>query len=212
MTGHARTKARYAWHGLVCTLVAGTATIFVRESFCDVTEINGKSMAPTLSPNVTSTGAKDVVFWRKHLPTRNLHRGDVVLFCAPHNPEGISTKRVVALAGDTVRLDPRRRPADSQNGRTSASGRRWDMMYAQNGGKVEVPQGHVWVEGDNWRHTLDSNTYGPISRSLIIGKAVSIVRPFRQFGQTPWKGWVSRTKVIEGQEVIDDDASSWEPV
>lgn len=186
--------------------------MLIKDAYCDITEINGPSMAPTLSPAFESTGSRDAVLWRKHLPTRNLRRGDVVLFSTPHKPEGMAVKRVVALGGDTVQLDPKRRPSDSQNGRASEAGKRWDIMYARNGGNVEVPQGHVWVEGDNWRKTRDSNAYGPISRSLITGKAVGIVRPWRQFGQTPWRGWTGRTKVTPGHEVIDSDVISWKPV
>lgn len=214
MSGHARSKISYALDGGVYLFISVSSWVLLKDAFCDITAISGQSMAPTLSPAFASTGATDAVLWRKEQPTRNLRRGDVVLFSTPHKPEGMATKRVIALGGDTVQLDPRRRPADSQNGRASEAGKRWDMMYAQNGGKVEVPQGHVWVEGDNWRMTHDSNAYGPISRSLITGKAVSLVRPLRQFGQTPWKGWTSRTKVIPGKhpEVIDSDVVSWEPV
>ncbi|CZT19699.1 uncharacterized protein RCC_05551 [Ramularia collo-cygni] len=211
MSGHARTKASYLKREGVYLLFAVSSWIFVKDNFCDMTQITGESMAPTLSPAFGSSGAMDTVLWRKHLPTRNLTRGDVVLFSTPHRAEGMATKRVVALGGDTVLLDPRRRPADAQNGRPSEAGKRWDVMYAQNGGRVVIPPGHVWVEGDNWRKTQDSNAYGPISRSLITGKAVSILWPLRQFGQTPWKGWKGRTKVVPGKEVIDADATCWTP-
>lgn len=45
-----------------------------------------------------------------------------------------------------------------------------------------VPSGYVWVEGDVLeRHrTLDSNTYGPISKSLIVGQLRAIVWPWSQ--------------------------------
>lgn len=211
MSAHARSKISYVRNEGVYFFIAVASWIFVKNSFCDMTQITGESMAPTLSPAFGSTGAMDTVLWRKHLPNVNLRRGDVVLFNTPHKADGMAAKRVVALGGDTVLLDPKRRPADAQNGRTSEAGKRWDIMFAQNGGRVEVPQGHVWVEGDNWRKTQDSNAYGPISRSLITGKAVSILWPLRQFGSTPWKGWKGRTKVISGKEVMDEDAASWTP-
>lgn len=68
-------------------------------------------------------------------------------------------KRIIGLEGDTVRT---KKP----------------YPFAEE----KVPQGHIWVEGDGEK-TLDSNTYGPISRSLIIGKAVYMLLPFRKFGQ-----------------------------
>lgn len=213
MSNHARSIGSYVNGEGVYFLIAIATCIVSKSSFCDVTQIHGESMAPTLSPLFGTTGAMDAVFWRKNMPTRNLRRGDIVLFSTPSKPEGLATKRVVALAGDIVLLDPRRRPSDAQNGRKSEAGRRWDMMFAQNGGRVEVPPGHVWVEGDNWRKTQDSNTYGPISRSLITGKAVSILLPLRQIGQTPWKEWKARTKVIPARQIaeVDPDAISWTP-
>jgi inner membrane protease subunit 2 len=45
-------------------------------------------------------------------------------------------------------------------------------------GVVVVPYGHVWVEGDNWRDSWESRHYGPISKGLLLGKAVGI-----------WRGW-----------------------
>jgi hypothetical protein len=35
-----------------------------------------------------------------------------------------------------------------------------------------VPQGHVWLLGDNPNHSRDSRHYGPVPSGLIIGKAV----------------------------------------
>ena len=30
-----------------------------------------------------------------------------------------------------------------------------------------VPMGHVWVEGDDGVHSIDSNTYGPVRTPLL---------------------------------------------
>ena len=62
-----------------------------------------------------------------------------------------------------------------------------------------VPKGHVWVEGDNWRKSRDSNFYGPISKRLILGKAVAVVRPWKRFWLQPWDEYESRTKVLPAQ-------------
>jgi inner membrane protease subunit 2 len=55
---------------------------------------------------------------------------------------------------------------------------------------VVVPYGHVWVEGDNWRESWDSRHYGPISKGLVVAKAVRI-----------WRGKEDRkmaSRVVEG--------------
>lgn len=121
------------------TLASGWAlgTAFTEVVF--IHSINGLSMQPALNTNVHETGEKDsVLFWRWQ-PTRDLKRGQVVSLWQPHNPNGTSVKRVVGLEGDIVFPH---RPYPIQ--------------------RVVVPRGHVWVEGDNWRDSIDSHDFGPV--------------------------------------------------
>lgn len=98
-------------------------------------------------------------------------------------------KRVVGLEGDLVELDVRRRPGfgkeggegSGRNGKVvgqiveeGLEERNWDLMgemgmREEGTGKrcYRVPWGHVWVEGDNWRKSRDSNYYGPVSPPLL---------------------------------------------
>ena len=111
----------------------------------------------------------------------------------PLRPDAFAVKRVVALEGDTVILDPRRRPSEGVGGIEAQA---WDAWQ----GKAQVPRGHVWVEGDNWRKSRDSNYYGPISRSLISGRAVAVTWPWRRFWTRPWEGFEGRTGVVVAEE------------
>lgn len=36
---------------------------------------------------------------------------------------------------------------------------------------VSIPQGYVWLAGDNASNSTDSRTYGPVSEGLVLGKA-----------------------------------------
>ena len=184
----AYTSAKYA-------LWATGITIFVNDNVAELTGIDGVSMQPTLSPTYHETARKDWVLWRKWNATSNVQRGDIVHFSNPVKPEAFAVKRVIALEGDTVYLDPKRRPRDPQSGEETSASRAWDAWA----GKAVVPQGHVWVEGDNWRKTKDSNWYGPISKSLINGRALAILLPFERFWTVPWEGFKSRTRVGRGQ-------------
>ncbi|USW50083.1 Putative peptidase S26A, signal peptidase I, lexA/Signal peptidase-like superfamily [Septoria linicola] len=189
--------------------------IFLNDSFLEVLAVTGASMQPTLSPSYRIDGARDFVLWNKRDPARNLQRGDVVLFHAPHKPDSLSVKRVVALGGDTVLLDTRRRPEDVMNGVVNEAAKKWDIQFYRNKGRVQVPENHVWVEGDNWRSSNDSNAYGPISRGLILGKARCLVWPMQQFGNEPWEQWPGRrTKVVpapQQRKVDGAEASYWNP-
>ena len=179
--------------------VAGA--IFVNDNLFEITRVVGESMAPTLSPEYHATGARDSVLWRKSTPYANLRRGDVVLYMQPHDPERSALKRVIGLEGDTVVLDPRRRPNVLRNGKIGREALAWDAW----GGKVLVPPGHVWMEGDNAGRSKDSHYYGPISKSMIEGRAVAVVT-FRtgRFWTRPWEDYKSKTKIIKSEGKLED--------
>lgn len=173
--------------------------------------MNGPSMSPTLSPTYHETGNRDYLLMAKWNPTGNLKRGDVISFSIPHKPDGLGIKRVVGLSGDWVELDPKRRPDNDGIGGGVGKGLVWDLMgemhdyhqpESQKKKRVRVPYGHVWVEGDNWRLSRDSNYYGPISKSLINGKAICVVLPFSRWWSRPWEKYKIKTKVKEGEPFI----------
>jgi mitochondrial inner membrane protease subunit 2 len=174
-------------------------SIFTNDNLFETTYIEGSSMAPTLSEGYKATGNTDFVLWNKWSPASDLRRGDVVRFMNPFKPEAFAAKRVIALEGDTVVLDRVRRP-NAKQGPEPPESRSWDAWK----GEAKVPPGHVWVEGDNRRESHDSNYYGPLSMSLIDGRAIAVVRPFSKFWTTPWDGYNSRTKVIESKGKRED--------
>lgn len=84
---------------------------------------------------------------------------------SPTHPEVVAVKRVVALEGDVVRTKAPYPVA-----------------------RVKVPPGHVWVEGDGPPgSSLDSNTYGPVSKRLLVGRVTHVVYPLRKMGAVKWR-------------------------
>ena len=185
---------RTRYYSLTGLFWGTTVPIFMNDNLFEVKYIIGRSMAPTLSPTYQETGRRDAVLWSKWFAPAEIRRGDVVHFMNPLRPEAFAVKRVIALEGDVVVLDKARRPS-VREGPEPAAVRAWDAW----GGKVKVPEGHVWVEGDNLRESLDSNWYGPISKSLVTGRATAVVWPPRRFWTAPWVGFESRTRVVEGR-------------
>jgi hypothetical protein len=60
---------------------------------------------------------------------------------------------------------------------------------------VRVPTGSVWLEGDEWRRSRDSNDFGPVAQSLLNGRVWGVVWPLDRFGA------LSRSEVdARGQE------------
>lgn len=45
-------------------------------------------------------------------------------------------------------------------------------------------------------------TVAQISKSLIMGKAMSVVYPFGRFGSKPWEGFQVKTKVKKAQNYV----------
>jgi inner membrane protease subunit 2 len=159
-------------------LLFGASIIWIRDSVVSLDTVRGSSMAPTLSPDAHEKGIGDWVVIHRVAPTLDLKRGDIVTFWKPHKPGEISIKRVIGLPGDTVY--PARGYALEE-----ADGKRLGLYDGQEvseatgkreKGKVVVPHNHVWVEGDNWRKSYDSNDFGPITMGLIDGKATKVWR------------------------------------
>lgn len=42
---------------------------------------------------------------------------------------------------------------------------------------LQVPRGHVWLEGDNRSNSADSRIYGPVPQGLICARALCRVWP-----------------------------------
>jgi inner membrane protease subunit 2 len=174
---------------------------FLNHSFFRFQWVLGPSMSPTLSPNHETRGEKDLVLiFRRTLSgsaISTLQRGDVITLTKPHDPTGESVKRVVALPGDTVLRDVRR------VGKQAEEEGRWsnDLGLRQLGPVVRVPVAGVWVEGDGWRKSRDSNDFGAVSQSLINGRVWGVVWPPSRWGVIGRGGKApdSRTIVIKGE-------------
>lgn len=91
-------------------------------------------------------------------------------------------KRVIALAGDKV---------DIREGKVYINDQLLDEPYAKGMtptmGSIEypliVPEGHLFVMGDNRENSLDSRSFGPIDLKSVEGKAVFRILPFSKIGK-----------------------------
>ncbi|KAF8296928.1 LexA/Signal peptidase [Clavulina sp. PMI_390] len=136
--------------------------------------VSGRSMSPTLNPDAHRMNDVIVIDKWHTLPGNKWKRGEVVVLRSP-TTDRLIIKRIIALEGDKVStLPPYPDPV------------------------VTIPEGHVWVEGDEPFHTLDSNSFGPVSLGLVHSKAPWIVLPFSRWGPVPpaprWKWIQSRVK------------------
>ncbi len=157
---------------LVTTFVA-VAVVFI---FCFRTiGVEGDSMNPTLQ-----TQDRIILSAFEFTP----EYGDIVVTCQPSKSElveSILIKRVIATEGQTVDID-------FERGIVYVDGEALDEPYTASPtydresfiGPVVVPEGHVFVMGDNRNNSTDSRDYrvGFIREEYIMGKAICRTSPF----------------------------------
>jgi signal peptidase I len=175
------TAARRTLHGLIewvlvivgALLIALVVKTFLFQAFY----IPSESMEPTLIDRDRVIVNK--VSYRLH----DVNRGDLIVFERPPNepvteiPELI--KRVVGLPGETI---------EGRGGFVYIDGRLLVEPYLSPGttvstfGPVPVPEGHVFVMGDNRSNSRDSRVFGPVDQDLIVGRAFVRVWPLGRLG------------------------------
>lgn len=130
------------------------------EHVAHIGRIEGISMKPALNPDASLGWSDYVLLWKLRVrDAAQLRVGDVVLLRSPQDPAKILIKRVLGVHGDTVLT---RSPYPKPTAR--------------------IPQNHLWVEGDNTFHSIDSNTFGPVSAGLVVAKATHVIFPFSRIG------------------------------
>ena len=111
-------------------------------------------MLPTFSTS-TEWIIEDILSIRRGRP---LTRGEIVVFNSPRVPGAQICKRVIGLPGDVVCVDP-------------TDLRKNGMVNEY----VKVPEGHVWIAGDNAAASRDSRDYGPVPIALVHSRVVAKV-------------------------------------
>jgi len=104
--------------------------------------------------------------------------GDVVVFQYPLDTDRDFVKRIVAVGGQTIEIRdkqvlvdgvPARRPREAKH--IDSRVYRQGMSTRDNFGPLTVPQGYVFVLGDNRDNSRDSRYWGFLDQRLIKGKA-----------------------------------------
>jgi signal peptidase I len=136
--------------------------------------VEGTSMLPMLED-------QDRLFINKiAYRVGEIQRGDVVVFLYPHDHEKSYIKRVIALPGDTLRIDHGQVIVNGKRVAESYVPRRFSDDRSQP--EMTVPGNEYFVMGDHRSISSDSRDFGPVDRNLIYGKAAFVYWPMDQAG------------------------------
>lgn len=110
-------------------------------------------------------------FSDQRLLPQKVKRGDIIVFPYPIDPQISYLKRVVAVGGDEVQIIGE---TVYINGELEDTGYLYfdpDLLKLPENIKIIVPEGKLWVMGDNRRNSKDSRYWGFVDEDTIEGKA-----------------------------------------
>jgi signal peptidase I len=137
--------------------------------------VKGRSMEPNLVEGNFLLVNK--LAYQNGLPDR----GEIIVFNNPLDEEIDFIKRVIGLPGDTIEVT---------SGDLYLNGTKIEEYYIygdslRNTPLTSVPDGHVYVMGDNRNVSSDSRMWGPLNTAAILGQPVLIYWPPSDWGSMP---------------------------
>lgn len=165
-------------------VIAVLLALFIRTFIVQAFKIPSGSMLPTLKigdhllVNKFIYGVKIPFKGTTIIPIKNPKSGDIIVFKFPEDPKLDYIKRVVGVGGDRVAV---------RNKKVFVNGKPLKDDYAvfkdphilpagagprDNFGPVVVPEGKVFVMGDNRDNSYDSRFWGFVPNEDIRGKAL----------------------------------------
>jgi signal peptidase I len=165
-------------------LLIGGLTAFVYLFVLAPYVVQGRSMETTLHDRERVIVNKAIYYVSKP------QKGDIVIIHPTESTNWLSAffsehwiKRVVAVAGDTVEAKNDQLYVNGQlvnegylapnKVKASAKG----VTLTDDFGPVTVPEGCVFVMGDNRNHSMDSRVIGPVKLEQVVGRAELVYWP-----------------------------------
>jgi signal peptidase I len=181
---HRHRAGRLLREWIVVVAIALLLALLVRTFLLQQFSIPSESMSDTLERG-------DRVFVNKlSYRLHDVNRGDVVVFARPPGQpdDGIKDliKRVIGLPGETLEFRDCQVVVDGLVLEEPYVDRACTTPPAESvdpeqDAKVTVPDGMVFVMGDNREGSFDSRYFGPIDQDSIVGRAFVIVWPISRW-------------------------------
>jgi signal peptidase I len=187
----------FACFALGHLLVLSPLTAFTKDHLIETFKVPSASMVPTILPG-------DRFFADKRVGQRGgppVHRGDIAVFIYPNDRTTMYVKRIVGLAGDRIQIEGmqvtvngetivgdeirdlgsaelNRQLTDHRAFRETVDGKSYVVLWRKDGAHnaltTIVPNGQVFVLGDNRDSSRDSRQFGTLPLADVSGVARQI--------------------------------------
>ncbi len=157
---------------IICAIIVSVLfRIFIFEPFIVPTS----SMEPTLMIN------DKVIVNKFSYKFFGIKRGEIIVFHSPVENNKDLVKRVIAIEGEIVRLEP--------DGSIYINDKKLENDYynknekpVYSGQVYEIGKDEIFVMGDNRNDSYDSRYFGPIKEDKVFGKVFLIYWPPSRIG------------------------------
>lgn len=155
---------------LLETIILAVVLFFAINAVSARVRVDGFSMAPTFKDG------EYVLVNRLAYQNSMPERGDIIVFVSPQTSNLDLIKRVIGLPGNTVRI---------LDGVVQVNGQTLNEPYIAAApvynGEWAVPEGHLFVLGDNRNDSSDSHAWGLLPMENVIGKSILIYWPIPEW-------------------------------
>jgi signal peptidase I len=155
---------------LLETIILAVVLFFAINAVSARVRVDGFSMVPTLQDGEYVLVNR--LAYRNKLP----ERGDIIVFTSPQTSDLDLIKRVIGLPGDRVRIS---------SGVVQVNDQTLDEPYIAAApiynGEWNVPEGNLFVLGDNRNDSSDSHAWNFLPVDNVIGKAILIYWPIPEW-------------------------------
>jgi signal peptidase I len=167
-------------------VVAVILALFIRTFVVQAFKIPSGSMMNTLLigdhilVNKFIYGVKLPFVKKTIIPVHNPQRGDIIVFEFPEDPSKDFIKRVIGIGGDTIEIRNKQLIVNGTPVKNIHAIYNDPKIYdgrtqpRDNLGPIKVPQGKLFVMGDNRDSSYDSRFWGFVDLSAVKGEAFII--------------------------------------
>lgn len=165
-------------------IIAILIALFIRTFIIAAYKIPSESMVPTLLVgdhllvNKIIYGVKIPILRKIIIPITNPKRDDIIVFIYPNDRSLDFIKRVIGVGGDKIEIKNKKIFINDEEYKDSHGVYTDSLIYPgamhlrDNFGPIIVPQGSLFVMGDNRDNSKDSRYWGFVDVKDVEGKAL----------------------------------------